>query len=90
MIIKAYKNGTGYSIGDEFKHDNCLWYIVALRVDKNDALQSFDAITFNQDEVTQDIFYANEDLDSCLLFTGVNKKAVYNFVKEMTSNGKEN
>ena len=90
MIIKAYKNGKEYSIGDEFKHDNCLWYIVALRLDKSDALQSFDAITFNQDEVTQDIFYANEDLDSCLEFTGVNKKAVYNFVKEMTSNGKEN
>ena len=89
MIIKAYNNGKEYSIGDEFKHDNRLWYIAALRIDKNDALQSFDALTFDKDEITQDIFYANEDLDSCLEFTGVNKKAVYNFVKEMTSDGKE-
>ena len=90
MIIKAYKNGKDFNIGDEFKHDGCLWYIVALRVDKNDALRSFDALTFNKDEIIEEIFFANEDLEECLEFTGVNKKAVYNFVKEMTSNGKEN
>lgn len=82
MIIKAYSNKQGLSIGDEFIHDNRKWIITHFDLTKKDELKYFYALDEDMTEIAE---FESYD-EKVMHLTGKNYKAIYDIKKELSEN----
>ncbi len=80
MIIKAYDNGFGINLGDEFIHDNRKWVVTGFDLDKKDRIKYFYAA---DEELTEIAVFESYD-ENVMQFTGNNYKEVYALKKKMS------